>query len=128
MLLFDRIVYIFNAFRLIKGYPMHIFCKKVFFPNSNKDNFLIMNYIKTPKNLLAAAIKLECILKVIKGSGRFLKKVLAALVIVLVSNSIGSSKLSFSDFFLSSPAEIINIYYFRSHRYYSKFVKISKFQ
>ena len=31
MLLFDRIVYIFNAFRLIKGCPMHIFCKKVFF-------------------------------------------------------------------------------------------------
>ena len=50
-------------------------------------------------------MKPECILKVIKGSGRFLKKVLAALVMVLVSHSIGSSKLSFSDFFLSNPAD-----------------------
>ena len=56
-------------------------------------------------NLLAAAMKLECILKVIKGSGKFLKKVLAALVMVLLSHSMGSSKLSFSDFFLSSPAD-----------------------
>lgn len=56
-------------------------------------------------NLLAAAMKLECIRKVIKGSGKFLKKVLAALVMVLLSHSMGSSKLSFSDFFLSRPAD-----------------------
>lgn len=60
---------------------------------------------KIYKNLLAAAMNPECILKVIRGSGRFLKKVLAALVMVLVSHSIGSSKLSFSDFFLSNPAD-----------------------
>jgi hypothetical protein len=57
------------------------------------------------EDLLAAALKLVCILKVIRGSGKFLKKALAALVIVLVSHSNGSSNLIFSNLFLSRPAE-----------------------
>ena len=57
------------------------------------------------EDLLAAALKLLYILKVIKGSGKFLKKALAALVIVLVSHSNGSSNLMFANLFLSRPAE-----------------------
>ena len=44
-------------------------------------------------DLLAAAMNIECNLKVMIGSGKFLKKVLTALVKVLDSNSNGSSKL-----------------------------------
>ena len=63
-----------------------------------------LSKVKRLQYLLAAAMKLECILKVIKGSGRFLKNVLDALVMVFVSHSRGSSKLNFSAFFLSRPA------------------------
>ncbi len=48
-------------------------------------------------------MNLKCNLYVMMGSGRFLKKVLTALVMVLDSHSKESSRVSRSDFRLSSP-------------------------
>ena len=79
--------------------------QKFVHPKLDWTRILLQLTLEMVEDLLAAAFKLLCILKVIKGSGKFLKKALAALVIVLVSHSNGSSNLIFSNLFLSRPVE-----------------------